>query len=260
MRLDELKQPDKEITKSYMNYLYKAAKSGQDDISKSGMPKLNVDGSTKKKAKPLTGDFGERRALRGTPTAGSHQKTKNASLGPIVGSGGAMHTPISPSDAAKALSDISDKMRTGQSLPYSQLKDQSDSYEAVTMRNKRSAPGRAAVWPNGAKWDKDGPYYKMNRVVLSPDGTKKITKSSKAKKPASSSQLVTDPTKRRRFKSRRQAQAERRKLSRGKLPRAKKSYTAGPKPGSKPMTSGKIYNPGTIDENFSKSLNRALGL
>lgn len=250
MKLDELKQPDKEITKSYLNYMFKAAKSGQDDVSKkSGMPKLNADGSNKKRAKPLTGDFGERRALRGTPT-------DDNPLGPIVGSGGAMHAPISPSDAADELSRASDKMRTGQALPYSQLPDKSDSYEAVTMRNKRSAPGRSAVWPNGAKWDKDGPYYKMNRVVLSPDGTKKITKNSgsKAKTAKPSSELVTDPAKRRRFKSRKQAKAERRKLSRGKLPRTKKSYKA------KPMSSGKIYNSGIIDENFSKSLNRALGL
>jgi len=252
MKLDEVN-----YSKAWFRHKLKAAGSETPKVSKkTGLPRLNVDGSAMMKTKPLTKQYGERRALRGTPTASSHQKTKNATLGPIIGSGGPMHDPISPSDAANELSIAFGKMRTGQILPFSQLPDQSDSHAAVVMRNKRSAPGRAATWENGAKWDKDSQRYGMDRMVLAPDGTK-ITKNSKPRsksKPARSpSGMVADPDKIRRFKRREKAQTNRKKLSRGRAPRAKKSY-------KKPMSSGKIYNSRTIDENFSKSLNRALGL
>lgn len=255
MKLDELKQSNKEITKAYLNYMFKSARSAQDD-TKGGVPKLNSDGTKKKRAKPLSPDYGERRALRGTPTA------KNP-LGPIIGSGGAMHSPINPLDAAKELARISDEMRTGQTLPYSQLKDQGDSFDAVTMRNKRSAPGRAAVWPSGAKWDKEGPYYNMNRTVVSPDGTKKVTKSRPATPKATPSapaqvapppKLLVDPEEKRRFLRKLKLRARRSKLARKKVKPPKKIYR---KP---PMKSGKFYFSGTIDENFGKSLDKALGL
>lgn len=245
MKLDELKQPNRELTKSYLNLLYKSAKSAQDDVSKkSGLPKLNVDGTRKQKAKPLTADFGERRALRGSPT------TDNPN-GPIIGSGGEMHNPISPADAAKELARIGDEMRTGKSLPFSQLPDQADSFDAVTMRNKRSAPGRSAVWPNGAKWDSDGPYHNMNRTVVSPDGTRKVTRKRplKVKEKERHSKLL-DPTEKRNFK-RRAARTRRRRVN-----LAGKYFP----PPETEFSAGKVYNTGTIDENFIKSLDRALGL
>ena len=252
MKLDELRQPNKEITQAYLNYMFKAARSAQDD-TKGGVPKLNPDGTRKKRAKPLSTGYGERRALRGTPTSGNP-------LGPIIGSGGEMHSPINPIDAAKEISRIKGDMATGQTLPYSQLKPQGDSFDAVTMRNKRSAPGRPAVWPSGAKWDKEGPMYKMNRTVISPDGSRKVTKSRPLKpketQPVRAKPKLLSPEEIHQFKKGLKQRAARYKLSL-KPERVKKRWK---KRESGTDFSGKIYHSGTIDENFGKSLNKALGL
>jgi hypothetical protein len=240
MRLDELKQPNKEITQAYLNYMFKAARSELAKTDKSGNVKRDDQGVVKTQSKPLSPEYGERKALRGDPTPENP-------IGPILGSGGPMHKPISPKDAFREIKRIKSKMDTGQSLPYSQLKPQGDSFDAVTMRNKRSAPGRPAVWPNGAKWDKDGPYYGMNRAVIAPDGSRKVTRDKPAPraKPGQRSTLTTGPQAKRRYR------------------RVKfKSPHRGPrgKGVSRTLSNSKNHISEVVNEDFVKFLDIALGL